>query len=55
MMGFLLSGEDMKTISGKLNIGIQTVAKHRTRVLDKMQVRNEAELVRLFRDYPLES
>ena len=54
MMGFLLNGEDMKTISGKLDIGIQTVAKHRTRVLDKMQVRNEAELVRLFKDYPLE-
>ena len=54
MMVFLLRGEDMKTISGKLDIGIQTVAKHRTRVLDKMQVRNEAELVRLLRDYPLE-
>ena len=54
MMGFLLRGEDMKTISGKLDIGIQTVAKHRTRVLDKMQVRNEAELVRLFKDYPME-
>ena len=54
MMGFLLRGEDMKTISGKLDIGIQTVAKHRTRVLDKMQVRNEAELVRLFRDYPMD-
>ena len=54
MMGFLLRGEDMKTISGKLDIGIQTVAKHRTRVLDKMQVRNEAELVRLFKDYPMD-
>ncbi|MGO9113963.1 MAG: response regulator transcription factor [Thermoguttaceae bacterium] len=53
-MVFLLRGEDMKTISGKLDIGIQTVAKHRTRVLDKMQVRNEAELVRLLRDYPVE-
>ena len=30
MMVFLLRGEDMKTISGKLDIGIQTVAKHRT-------------------------
>jgi two-component system response regulator FixJ len=54
MMGFLLRGEDMKTIAGKLDIGIQTVAKHRTRVLDKMQVWNEAELVRLLMDYPLE-
>ncbi len=54
MMGFLLRGEDMKTIAGKLDIGIQTVAKHRTRVLEKMRVRNEAELVRLLRDYPLE-
>lgn len=53
MMGFLLNGEDMKTIAGKLDIGIQTVAKHRTRVLDKMQVRNEAELVRLLKDFPL--
>jgi two-component system, LuxR family, response regulator FixJ len=54
MMSFLLRGEDMKSISGKLEIGIQTVAKHRTRVLDKMQVRNEAELVRLLRDFPWE-
>jgi DNA-binding NarL/FixJ family response regulator len=54
MMVFLLRGEDIKTISVKLDIGIQTVAKHRTRVLDKMQVRNEAELVRLLRDYPVE-
>ena len=54
MMVFLLKGEDIKTISVKLDIGIQTVAKHRTRVLDKMQVRNEAELVRLLRDYPVE-
>jgi DNA-binding CsgD family transcriptional regulator len=44
----------MKTIAGTLDIGIQTVAKHRTRVLGKMQVRNEAELVRLLADYPLE-
>jgi two-component system, LuxR family, response regulator FixJ len=54
MMGFLIRGEGMKTIAGKLGIGIQTVAKHRTRALNKMQVRNEAELVRLLRDYPQE-
>ena len=54
MMGFLIKGEGMKTIAGKLDIGIQTVAKHRTRVLEKMQVRNEAELVQLLRDYPLD-
>jgi two-component system, LuxR family, response regulator FixJ len=54
MMGFLLRAEDVKTIAGRLDIGIQTVAKHRSRVLDKMQVRNEAELVRLLKDYPLE-
>jgi len=54
MMGFLLTGEDMKTISRKLEISIQTVAKHRTRVLDKLQVRNEAELVRLLINYPLD-
>jgi two-component system, LuxR family, response regulator FixJ len=53
MMDLLLLGMDMKKIAAGLDIGIQTVAKHRTRVLDKMQVQNEAELVRLLGDYPL--
>lgn len=51
IMQFLLDGETMKVIAGRLGITIQTVAKHRTRVLDKMLVRNEAELVRLLADY----
>ena len=54
VMLLLLDGDDMKTIAGRLSIGIQTVAKHRTRVLAKMQVRNEAELVRLLEGYALE-
>ncbi len=47
IMNLLSSGSNMKSIAASLGISIQTVAKHRTRVLEKMKVRNEAELVRL--------
>ena len=54
ILRFLLKGESIKTIAAKLDIGIQTVAKHRARTLEKMQVQNEVELVRLFRNDSLE-
>ena len=47
VMGLLYDGEVMKNIARRLGISIQTVAKHRTKVLDKLQIRNEADLVRL--------
>jgi two-component system, LuxR family, response regulator FixJ len=50
---FLREGNAMKAIASRLGIGIQTVAKHRAGALHKMQVRNDAELVRLLEGYPL--
>ncbi len=52
-MGLLAEGESMKQIAARFDISIQTVAKHRVQVLGKMEVANEAELVRLLKDYPL--
>ena len=46
VMKYLCEGKSMKFIAGQLHISIQTVAKHRTRVLDKLGVNNDVELVR---------
>ena len=43
----LVAGRHSKQIAGELGIGEKTVAKHRASVLDKMQVDNVVELVRL--------
>lgn len=43
----LLAGRSCKQISHDLNIGIQTIAKHKTHVLEKLQVKTVAELVTL--------
>jgi len=47
VMQLLFDGKMNKQIAGQLSISIQTAAKHRTRVLSKMGVSNETELVRL--------
>jgi RNA polymerase sigma factor (sigma-70 family) len=39
------AGKTMKQIAAQLGIGIQTVAKHRKRVLEKLQLRDPVELV----------
>ncbi len=46
----LVAGERSKQIARQLGIGEKTVAKHRATVLEKMQVDNVVELVRLFTD-----
>jgi len=43
----LVAGKHSKQIAGELGIGEKTVAKHRAGVLEKMQVDNVVELVRL--------
>jgi two-component system, LuxR family, response regulator FixJ len=43
----LVAGKHSKQIAGELGIGEKTVAKHRSGVLEKMQVDNVVELVRL--------
>jgi len=51
VMCLLYEGEAMKNIARRFDISIQTVAKHRTKVLEKLQVRNEAGLARLLDTY----
>ncbi len=46
----LLAGKHSKQIAAELGIGEKTVAKHRAGVLEKMQVDNVVELVRLMAD-----
>lgn len=49
----MLDGGEIKEIAAGFGTSFQTVAKHRARVLAKMEVHNEAELVRLLGDFPL--
>ena len=55
VMELLYAGEPMKAIAAKLGISVQTVAKHRTRVLEKMEANGEAELARLLSAHQQES
>lgn len=43
----LVRGKAIKQIASQFGVSVQTAAKHRTRVLDKMAVANEVELVNL--------
>jgi DNA-binding NarL/FixJ family response regulator len=42
-----VDGKTVKQIASELGVGFPTAARHRTRVLEKMQVTNDVELVRL--------
>ena len=53
VMRLLFEGKAIKAIAVHFGTGFQTAAKHRTRVLDKLHVQNEAELVRLLINFPL--
>ena len=46
-MDLMVAGKSMKQIANQLGISVPTCSKHRARVLDKIQVANEVELVRL--------
>jgi two-component system, LuxR family, response regulator FixJ len=48
VLDLLVAGKHSKQIASELGIGEKTVAKHRAGVLEKMQVDNVVELVRLF-------
>lgn len=47
VMDLIVAGKPMKLIATELGISIQTCSKHRARILDKLQVGNDVELVRL--------
>jgi FixJ family two-component response regulator len=47
VMDLLVEGKSVKQIAVELSVGFPTAARHRSRVLEKMQVRNDVELVRL--------
>ncbi len=47
VLDHLVEGKSIKQIASFYNISIQTAAKHRSRVLEKMQVENDVELVNL--------
>ncbi len=47
VMDLIVSGRTQKQIAAELDISVQTAAKHRTRVLDKLSVNNDVELVHL--------
>lgn len=46
VMELLIEGCSLKEIAKRFGISVQTASKHRTNVLDKLQVRNDVELVR---------
>jgi FixJ family two-component response regulator len=47
VMDLLVEGKSVKQIAMELSIGFPTAARHRSRVLEKLQVHNDVELVRL--------
>jgi two-component system, LuxR family, response regulator FixJ len=47
VMDLLVEGKTVKQIAAELGVGFPTAARHRTRVLEKMHVANDVELVRL--------
>lgn len=47
VMDLLVAGKSVKQIAVELGVGFPTAARHRSRVLEKMRVGNDVELVRL--------
>lgn len=46
VLGLLLAGKNTKEIAARLDVGLQTVAKHRSRILEKLAARSVVDLVR---------
>lgn len=47
VMDLIVAGKAMKLVATQLGISIQTCSKHRARILDKLNVSNDVELVKL--------
>lgn len=48
VMDRLVAGKSMKQISLEFDISVQTTSKHRMKILEKLRVSNDIELVKLF-------
>lgn len=46
VMGMLAAGQTVKEIAGDLCLSVKTISTYRTRILEKMQLRSNAELMR---------
>lgn len=46
VMGMLASGRTVKEIAGELCLSVKTISTYRTRILEKMQLRSNGELMR---------
>ncbi len=53
VMEQLVRGKSLKQIALEFGVSIQTASKHRMRVLEKLEVANDIELVRLLLDKPI--
>lgn len=47
VMNRLVAGRTVKQIATEFDVSIQTIAKHRTKMLEKLKVENDIELVRM--------
>ncbi len=47
VMDHLVAGRTVKQIATEFDVSIQTIAKHRTKLLEKLKVDNDIELVRM--------
>ena len=54
VMGLLAQGKTVKKIGGALGISNKTVSRHRARILAKLQVDGEVELVRLLANHGID-
>lgn len=55
VMEMLVAGNALKQIAAKLEISFQTAAKHRVKVLEKLGVKNDVELVRFVVEHQKQS
>jgi DNA-binding NarL/FixJ family response regulator len=53
VLGLLAQGQSVKHIAKSLTLSIKTVSTYRARLMDKLQLRNTAELIRYAFDHHL--
>lgn len=46
VMGMLVAGKSITDIAGELNLSVKTVSTHKTRLMQKMGMTNQADLIR---------